>query len=187
MDEMRQWDSMVKGLSAQLSALQRQRDASAPGTELHRMSQGEADQVHWQLRAYQVAGPILDDLYGQLALAQYAETGHRSGSRRDSQRWTKIALGAGACAGVIFLVWGAVGGWWLVVIAIMAVVACMGAARTAVSSYRDMPEGTLRVQLSARIAAIRQACQSCTSQDGYEHVDLILHPRPVGDAVTRLL
>ena len=187
MTEIDDWDAETERLDFALARRRGQREAAAPGSELHQRRQHEADRVSYRLSAYEQARPVLVGLYRELS-AREADNNRRARyAADDASMWTWLAGATGVLAGLCLLLWVWLMVWWLLLVVILSVVACVVAVGASVASHRDRPDTAACAALDARIAAIRKACAECDSPDGLDHVEALLHPRRPGNLPARLL
>lgn len=187
-DETDRWDAEIERLSLRLDEHRRDRDSSAPGSALYQDEQHEADQVHYRLRAYRLARPVLTGLYDDLAREHRRNWTHRDQALADAGFWIRLAAGAGLAGAVLLLTgFGTSVPWWVAVAGFAAVAGCVVAAGAAVASHRDYPDAGLSEALSARIDEIRRACHRCDSHEGLDRVQALVNPRPGSAVATRVL
>lgn len=172
-----QWRQVTDELDHLLMVAASRVKATAEESELRIMRQAEANSINWKLAAYELADPVLEDLYKDYSLARSNEKSHRSQSQDDTAKWGTVAGVFGVISLLLLLISSAVSvSGWIVLVAALLLAGAAVSVLLAVTAHRDMPDTVTSMNLRARICEIEDACKDCDSVDGYQAVKAVLRP-----------
>jgi hypothetical protein len=172
-------DDRIELLQLQLGRLRSRRDAAETGGDLHGMNQRAADEVNYQVNAYELARPTLNKLLSELDTAERNEQQVWQAGRQASSAWVRFAVLCGLLSVVAFFV-GKIAPWWVTA---ASVVLLIGAALSLVAAHLSAREpngaATRSGYLDTRIKAIETACADSIDAEGLWRVQALLEPASV--------